>query len=174
MTLKSCVNSSFMASIYDLNVSYNRKHSREKTFANFEILWLFAKVFFMKFGGVASIGGTSEQFTKVFSTKIVFSTNSWKFYSSKVLHYMVWLWMYCWVLSICLSWHVVCSNKIIEGSCVNLSGIMASIYVLECTRQFEFYKYTLYIGMQYATWFRSNSKNIKSSTQLTKVQYTQL
>ena len=34
---------------------YSRKLLREKTFANFEVLWLFAKVFFAKFGGVASI-----------------------------------------------------------------------------------------------------------------------
>ena len=31
----------------------------EKTFANFDILWLFAKVFSMKFKGV-SVGSTSE------------------------------------------------------------------------------------------------------------------
>ena len=136
----------------------------EKTFVNFEILWLFLKVFFAKFWGVASIGGTSEQFTKVFTMKIVFSTNSWKFSSLKVLRYMVWLWMYSWVLSICLSWRAVCSN---EGSCVNSANIMASTYVLKCTQQFECYKYTLYIGMQYATRFKSNSKT--SSTQLTKI-----
>ena len=34
---------------------YSGKLSREKTFANFTVLWLFAKVFFAKFGGVASL-----------------------------------------------------------------------------------------------------------------------
>ena len=29
---------------------------REKTFANFVVLWLFTKVFSMKFAGVASFG----------------------------------------------------------------------------------------------------------------------
>ena len=42
------------------SILYSGKLSREKTFANFEVLWLFAKVFtFSKFGGVASFGGTS-------------------------------------------------------------------------------------------------------------------
>ena len=42
---------------------------------NFEVLWLSAKVFSSKFGGVASfggtIGGTSEHSMKVFSVKIL-------------------------------------------------------------------------------------------------------
>ena len=37
-------------------ILYNRKLSREKTFANFTILWLFVKVFVTKFGGVMSFG----------------------------------------------------------------------------------------------------------------------
>ena len=42
------------------SILYSGKLSREKTFANFEVLWLFAKVFtFSKFEGVASFGGTS-------------------------------------------------------------------------------------------------------------------
>ena len=51
---------------------YSRKLSREKTFANFTILWLFVKVFSAKFGGVV-VFGKSEQSAKVFSAKIVFS-----------------------------------------------------------------------------------------------------
>ena len=106
----SCVNSSgIMASIYDLSVSCSRKCLREKTFANFEVLCLFAK-----FWGVPSVGSTSGQSMKVFSAKIIFSANSWTFSPSKVLHYTVWLWMYCWVLSICLSWRAVCSNKLLK------------------------------------------------------------
>ena len=35
---------------------YSGKLLREKTFANFTVLWLFAKVFSAKFGGVASLG----------------------------------------------------------------------------------------------------------------------
>ena len=33
---------------------YSGKVSREKTFVNFAVLWLFTKVFFTKFGSVAS------------------------------------------------------------------------------------------------------------------------
>ena len=49
---------------------------REKSFVNFEVFWLFVKVFFTKFGGVASFGGTSEQLAEVFSVKIIFSLES--------------------------------------------------------------------------------------------------
>ena len=37
-------------------ILYSGKLSREKTFTNFTVLWLFAKVFFTKFGDVASFG----------------------------------------------------------------------------------------------------------------------
>ena len=33
---------------------------RKKTLTNYEVLWLFAEVFTMKFGGTLSFGGTSE------------------------------------------------------------------------------------------------------------------
>ena len=63
---------------------------------NLEVLWLLAKVFFAKFAGVVSVGSTSQQSTKVFSTKIILFTNSQKFSSlskafplSKVFHYTV-------------------------------------------------------------------------------------
>ena len=53
---------------------YSGKFSREKTFTNFKVLWLFVKVFFVKFGGVMSSGGIigSERSAKVFSVKILF------------------------------------------------------------------------------------------------------
>ena len=102
-----------------LGVQYSGKLSREKTLANFAVLWLFAKVFSTKFGDVASFGAAevsnlrkfspqksyfspirksflheiwgcgvlwrsrSEQSAKVFSTKIVFFTNSRKFFLRK-------------------------------------------------------------------------------------------
>ena len=37
-------------------ILYIGKHSREKTFTNFAVLWLFAEFFSVKFGGVASFG----------------------------------------------------------------------------------------------------------------------
>ena len=51
--------------------------AREKSFANFAVLWLFAKVFPAKFGTFGA--AKSEQSAKVFSAKIVFFTNSRKF-----------------------------------------------------------------------------------------------
>ena len=141
---------------------YSRKLLREKTFVNFEVLWLFTKVFFAKFGGVASIVAqvnNSQKFSpwKSYFPPIfeIFSLKSFVLYGMTLN-----------VPSIFLSWRAVCSNNIIEGSCVNSADIMASIYALKCTQQFECYKYTLYTGMHYATRFRSNSKI--SSTQLTK------
>ena len=60
-------------------IPYSRKLLREKTFANFVVLWLYVKVFSMKFGGVASF----------VTAKIIFFTNSRKFFSSKVSRYVV-------------------------------------------------------------------------------------
>ena len=39
-----------------VEVLYSGKLSREKTFTDFTVLWLFAKVFSAKFGGMASFG----------------------------------------------------------------------------------------------------------------------
>ena len=49
------------------------------------------KVFSAKFGGVPSIGGTSRQ-PKVFSVKIIFSTNLQNISPSKVSCYMYLVW----------------------------------------------------------------------------------
>ena len=70
--------------LYDM--SYSGKLLREKTFANFAVLWLFAKVFSAKIGGVAPLVLQSAQ---VFSAKIVFFTNPRKFSPSKVSCYAV-------------------------------------------------------------------------------------
>ena len=42
--------------LVNYKVPYSRKLSREKTILNFAVLWLFAKVFSGKFGGIASFG----------------------------------------------------------------------------------------------------------------------
>ena len=47
-----------------------------ENFCEFRGFGLFAKVLYAKFGDVVSFGGTSERSAKVFSAKIVFSTNS--------------------------------------------------------------------------------------------------
>ena len=63
-------------------IRYSGKLSREKTFANFMVLWVSVKVFSAKFGVVWH--SKNEQ-----STKIVFFTNSQKFSPSKVSCYAV-------------------------------------------------------------------------------------
>ena len=52
-------------------IPYGGKCSREKTFVNFAVLWLFAKVFSAKFGRGVIWCDTSKQ-----TVKIVFFTNS--------------------------------------------------------------------------------------------------
>ena len=51
-------------------IPYSGKLLREKIFTNFEVLWLFVKVFIVKLGGMVSSGGivgsTSEQPVKRF------------------------------------------------------------------------------------------------------------
>ena len=51
------------------NIPYSRKLSREKTFANFTVLWLFAKVFSTKFGGVVSFGAAQANNPRKFSQR---------------------------------------------------------------------------------------------------------
>ena len=53
---------------------YSGKLSREKTFANFTVLWRFAKVFSAEFGGVASFGAAETSNPRKFSPgKLYFS-----------------------------------------------------------------------------------------------------
>ena len=59
-----------------IDIPYSRKLSRKKTFTNFAVLWLFAKVFYAKFGGVSSFGAAQ-------------SSNPRKFSPAKVSRYMV-------------------------------------------------------------------------------------
>ena len=67
-----------------VEVPYSGKLSREKTFADFAVLWLFAKVFSVKFGGMASFGAAKANNPRKFSP--------WKSYfhqSAKVFRYTV-------------------------------------------------------------------------------------
>ena len=68
-----------------MRLLYSWELSREKTFVDFKVLWLFAKVFSVKFGGVASFSGISEQ-----SAKQKF-TNLLNLFPAKVFRYIV-----CW------------------------------------------------------------------------------
>ena len=69
---------------------YSGKLSREKTFANFVVVWLFVKVFSAKFWGMVSFGAAKvSNPRKFFSMKIVFFTNSQKFSPLKVSYYTV-------------------------------------------------------------------------------------
>ena len=54
------------APCHSSKVLYSEKLSREKTFINFVVLWLFTKVFSAKFGGMASFGTAK-------------ASNQWKF-----------------------------------------------------------------------------------------------
>ena len=59
----------------------------KKTCANFAVLWLYAKVFSVKFWGVASFGTAKASNPRKFSLRKF--TNSQKFSPSKVSRYMV-------------------------------------------------------------------------------------
>ena len=50
-----------------LKTPYSGKLSREKTFTNFTVLWLFAKVIPVKFGGMASFGTAKASNPRKFS-----------------------------------------------------------------------------------------------------------
>ena len=73
-------------------ILYSGKLLREKTFVNFtSFVAIRVKVFFTKFEGVASFGGTSEQSIKIFSGKKfffyqfakVFSRESFRLYGKQ-------------------------------------------------------------------------------------------
>ena len=52
----------------------SRKLLREKTFTNFVVLWLYTRVFFVKFGVWHPLVRQTEQSRKIFSVKIIFFT----------------------------------------------------------------------------------------------------
>ena len=79
------------SSIYNMAlIPYSGKLSREKTFMNFMVLWLFAKVFSTKFGGMASFGAAKVSNPQKFSLrKSYFSPIHESFFASKVSRYKV-------------------------------------------------------------------------------------
>ena len=66
---------------------YSRKLLRVKTCANFEVLWLFTKVFSTKLGVWHPLAAQASNSQKFFSVNIVFSTNSRNISPSKISHY---------------------------------------------------------------------------------------
>ena len=68
--------------------TYSGKLSREKTFANFAVLWLFMKVFPTKFGGVAPLVLQKQAIHESFvrENRIFYQ---FAFSPSKVSHYTV-------------------------------------------------------------------------------------
>ena len=68
---------------------YSGKLSGEKTFANFAVLWLYAKVFFTKFGVRRPLVLQKQAIRKSFIRENRMFTNSQKFSPSKVSRYMV-------------------------------------------------------------------------------------
>ena len=72
-----------------LVVPYSGKLSKEKTFANFAVLWLYAKVFFVKFGAWRPLAWQKRAIRKSFVRENRLFTNSRKFSPSKVYRYTV-------------------------------------------------------------------------------------
>ena len=66
---------------------YSGKLSREKTFMNFAVLWLYTKVFSAKFGAWHPLARQKRAIHESFLCEIVFFTR--KFSPSKVSHYTV-------------------------------------------------------------------------------------
>ena len=75
-------------------IPYSGKLSREKTFANFVVLWLYAKLFSAKFGAWRPLALQKQAIRKSFLRENCIFTNSRKFAPSKVSRYTV-----CYYLS---------------------------------------------------------------------------
>lgn len=82
-TVSSVWPTSFCLSCREVFLCVCGKLSRDKSFVNFEVFWLFLKVFFTKLGGMASFGGTSKELTGIFSVKIIFSLKNFPLYGCK-------------------------------------------------------------------------------------------
>ena len=72
-----------------LIIPYSRKLSREKTFANFEILWLFASFSPQNLGAWHLLAAAASNTCETFLSKDRFLTNSRKFSSAKFSSYTV-------------------------------------------------------------------------------------
>ena len=70
-------------------ISYSRKLSRKKTFTNFEVLWLFVKVFAAKFWDVASLGAVRVSNPQKFSPRRSYFPPIRKSFCPKVFRYTV-------------------------------------------------------------------------------------
>ena len=70
-------------------ILYSGRLSREKTFTNFTVLWLYAKVFSAKFWAWHPLARQKWAIRRSFLCEIVFFTNSRKFSPSKVPRYTV-------------------------------------------------------------------------------------
>ena len=66
-------------------ILYNGKLSREKTFTNFVVLWLFAKVFSAKFGGVVSFGAARASNPRKSSFSPIHSLESFPVYVKNIV-----------------------------------------------------------------------------------------
>ena len=79
------------------SIPYSGKLLREKTFTNFAVLWLFAKVFPVKFGGLVSLGAAQMGIPQKFLCKNcifhqfvkVFSLESFPLYSIVTIVHLV-------------------------------------------------------------------------------------
>ena len=79
-------------------VPYSGKLSREKTFANFMVLWLYTKVFSVKFGAWCPLVLQKRAIRESFPHENRIFTNLQKFFPSKVSRYTVCIlhgWFWC-------------------------------------------------------------------------------
>ena len=87
-------------------VPYSGKLSRERTFMNSTVLWLFVKVFSAKFGNKMFFGAAKLSNPQKFSLQKFIFTSLWKFSPSKVSRYTVYVELKATVCYIWISAHV--------------------------------------------------------------------
>ena len=94
---------------------YSRKLLREKTFANFTVLWLFAKVFPRNLGAWHSLAQQKWAIRENFLSKNRFFSNLWKFLPQKfpaiwyILRWSSPFYLLSWSLMICIVYLLLCT-----------------------------------------------------------------
>ena len=117
-----------------MDLPYSGKLSREKTFANFAFLWLYAKVFSAKFGVWRHLALQKWAIHKSFLRENRIFTNSRKFSPSKVygtwseLNYYAWFTLS--VSSLLLSVMVRSCRACVNFSCLRSLGFLYTDAVL--------------------------------------------
>ena len=119
-----------------MDLPYSGKLSREKTFANFAFLWLYAKVFSAKFGVWRHLALQKWAIHKSFLRENRIFTNSRKFSPSKVFCYTVpevnsttMRDLHClWAACSCLSWSAVAVRALTSAVFVPWVSFTPTLY----------------------------------------------